>query len=130
MTAGDADPLVDSNTLSVDLDATGSQTIAALRLQSVALTPNGDGVNDELQIEFDLVNLVGAVAVTIDLYDLGGRKRGQVHAGVAASGRSLATWDGRDEAEHLLAPGLYIARLAVDTDRGLAIAERVVSLAY
>lgn len=130
VTAGDADPLVDSNTLSVDLDAIGAQTIGALRLQSVALTPNGDGVNDQLQIEFDLVNLVGAVKVTIDLYDLGGRKRGQVYAGVAASGRSTATWDGRDEAGHLLAPGLYIVRLTVDTDRGLATAERVLRLAY
>jgi hypothetical protein len=130
VTAGDADPLVDSNTLSVELTLIRPQTIHALRLVSSVFTPNGDGTNDELQIEFDLLNLVGAVSVTVDLYDLSGRKLGRVFDGVAASGRFSAAWDGRDGEGHLLAPGLYIIRLAVDTDQGLATAERVVSLAY
>ena len=130
VTAGDADPLVDSNTLNVELAVIGAQTIGAMRLQATALTPNGDGVNDELQIEFDLVNLVGAVSVAIDIYDLGGRKRGQLYAGVAASGRSLATWNGRDGGGRLLAPGFYIARLSVDTDQGPTTAERVIHLVY
>ena len=130
VTAGNADPLVDSNTLSVELAVIRPQTINAMRLQPAAFTPNGDGINDELQIEFDLLNLVGAVSVTVDLYDLSGRKLGRVFDGVAASGRFVAVWDGRDEAGHLLAPGLYIMRLAIDADQGLATAARVVSLAY
>jgi flagellar hook assembly protein FlgD len=114
----------------VELTLIRPQTIHALRLVSSVFTPNGDGTNDELQIEFDLLNLVGAVSVTVDLYDLSGRKLGRVFDGVAASGRFSAAWDGRDGEGHLLAPGLYIIRLAVDTDQGLATAERVVSLAY
>jgi hypothetical protein len=130
VTAGNADPLVDSNTLSVELAVIRPQTINAMRLQPAAFTPNGDGINDELQIEFDLLNLVGAVSVTVDLYDLSGRKLGRVFDGVAASGRVVAVLVGRDGSGQQLAPGLYIMRLAIDADHGLATAARVVSLAY
>ena len=81
------------------------------------ITPNGDGANDVLQIEYDLVNLNGAVPMAIDIYDLAGVKLCSVVQNTAASGRFSATWDGRDDVDELLPPGLYLLRLEVQSDQ-------------
>ena len=129
--AGDADELVDSNTLSVGLADLGQSSIQALQLSSPVATPNGDGVNDAIDISFDLVNLSGAVPVTLSLYDLAGRKVVDLLTEPSTSGRQSATWDGSiDNAGTLAVPGVYIMWLNVDADAGSNTALRVVSLAY
>lgn len=129
--AGDADELVASNTLSVGLADLDQSSIQALQLSSPVATPNGDGVNDEIEITFDLVNLSGAVPVNLSLYDLGGRKVVDVFEGPSTSGRQSATWDGStDGAGTLAVPGVYILRLEVDADERTSTAHGVVSLAY
>ena len=132
VTAGDADGLVDSNTLSVGLADLGQSSIQALQLSSPVATPNGDGINDAIEISFDLVNLSGAVPVTLSLYDLAGRKVVDVFDGPSTSGRQSATWDGRidDGAGTLAVPGVYIMRLEVDADEESTTAFGVVSVAY
>ena len=129
--AGDADELVASNTLSVGLADLAQSSIQTLRLSSPVATPNGDGVNDAVEISFDLVNLSGAVPVTLSLYDLAGRKVADVFDGHSASGRLSATWDGRtDGAGTLAVPGVYLLRLDVGADEGTDTAFGVVSLVY
>ncbi len=128
--AGDADELVDSNTLSVGLADLGQSSIQAFQLSTPVATPNGDRVNDAIEISFDLVNLSGAVPVTLSLYDLAGRKVAVVFDGPSTSGRQSATWDGTDGAGTLAVPGVYILRLDVATDEGTNTALKVVSLAY
>ena len=54
----------------------------------------------------------------------------EVLRGPAQSGRYATTWDGRDPAGALLAPGLYVLRLEVETDGGTRGRERIVSLVY
>jgi len=130
LTPGDADPLFDANVLQVDLQHLGQQTIQAMRLTSRVLTPNGDGINDEIGIEYDLLNLVGSVPVTMEVYDLSGRRMGVVASGIAESGRFAIAWDGRDGGGATMSPGLYILRIVVDADGGVVSSERIVSLAY
>ena len=130
VTPGDADPLVDGNRLSVGLTEVGQKAIHAVRFASSVLTPNGDGVNDGLEVEYDLLNLQGQVPVAIDLFDLSGRQVAQVYRGVAASGRFSAAWDGRDGSGALLPPGLYLLRLEVETDEGTDTRNQIISLAY
>ena len=101
-----------------------------MRFTSSVLTPNGDGVNDGLEIEYDLLNLFGQVPVAIDVYDLSGRLLAKVYRGTAASGRFSARWDGRDGSGELLSPGLYLLRLEVETDEGTDRMDQVISLAY
>jgi hypothetical protein len=129
LTPGDADPLTDSDRLSVDLLQVGQQSIKALRLRSAVFTPNGDGVNDLAEIEYDLLN-VQAVRVMIEVFDLAGRKVGVVAVGERGSGRFNAAWDGRNVEGQLLSPGTYLLRLVVGTDQGEDQAQRVVGLAY
>lgn len=130
ITEGNADDLAASNTLSVGLGTVANPAVQALWLSPPLFTPNGDGVNDVLQIEYDLVNLSGAVPVTIELYDLAGLRRCEVARSTAASGRFSATWEGVDDAGNLLAPGLYLLRLEVDSDKAKDVELAIVRLIY
>ena len=94
------------------------------------LTPNGDGVNDEIAIEYDLLNLAAGVPVRVAVHDLTGRTLERLVDGVASSGRTVASWDGRSGDGSLLGPGVYLLRLEVDADSGLDTSERVISIAY
>ena len=94
-----------------------------------SFTPNGDGVNDQLKMQYELLNL-SAVPVAIDLYDLSGRRISELYRGTATSGRFAVTWDGRDAQANLVPPGLYILRLEVASDEGIKSEEQVVSLVY
>ena len=130
LTPGDANPLIDSNTLSVELAEVGEKAVNALKLSSPVFTPNGDGINDALEIEYELLNLFGAVPVLLDLYDLSGRWIGAVDRGTAASGRVALRWDGRLADGSVAAPGLYLLRLEVESDQRKEARQRVVVLAY
>jgi hypothetical protein len=93
-------------------------------------TPNGDGVNDELQIEYELLNLLGAVPVALDLYDLSGHRLGEVYRGTAQSGRFRVEWGGVLASGERVVPGCYLLRLKVTSDQGVEILQRVIALAY
>ena len=127
---GDADALEDSNRLSVDLAHFGQRTIGSMALSPPVFSPNGDGVNDAVQIDYDLLNLVGAVPLDVEIFDLSGRSLGVVLRDETASGRFSAAWDGRNGGGTLLPPGLYVLRLRVEADRGEDSRQAVVSLVY
>ncbi|MBI2505874.1 MAG: gliding motility-associated C-terminal domain-containing protein [Candidatus Latescibacteria bacterium] len=130
LTPGDADELVEGDALRVDLEELGAQSIQDLRLAPGAFTPNGDGVNDQVRIEYNLLNLAGGVPVSLEVFDLSGRQRAQVFAGPQVSGRSAQWWDGTDGEGRVLEPGLYILRLKVEADKGTSTSQRMVSLVY
>ena len=130
VTPGDADALAEHNSLGVTLKDVERQTIRAVHVSPAVLTPNGDGINDVLEIEYDLVNLEGAVPVALGVYNLAGERVVEVDRSSAASGRFFATWHGKNARGEILPPGFYLLRLEVEadseTDTGLA----VVSLVY
>jgi len=130
VTAGDADAFDDSNTLSVVLARVGSEALSKLNLEPPAFSPNGDGVNDVLRIEAELLNVVGDVPIRVDLFDLGGRRVLRVLDGVAASGLYTRDWNGRDEQGELVPPGIYMVRVELDTDGGIETINRVVAVVY
>ena len=130
LTPGNADDLFDGDALRVDLVGLDSKTIQSMQISSPVLTPNGDGINDAIAIEYDLLNLVGGVPATIEVYGLSGRKLSSVPAASVESGRFTTEWDGRDNTGKVLPPGMYILRLQVEADRATDSVERIVSLAY
>ena len=115
VTVGDADPLFDSSSLSVFATELGVSVVAALRAS--ALTPNSDGANDVLHIEYDLVNLDGDVPLTLSVFTLAGDLVTDIHATAPGSGRFHASWDGVGRGGDLVPPGLYVLRVEVDSDR-------------
>ena len=90
------------------------------------VTPNGDGVNDELALTFDLLKVQAVPEVQV--FDLGGRLvRGL--AGQHGS-RQEVRWDGRDESGAVVAPGLYVCRIRVMTGLGTRTATGIVRVAF
>ena len=128
--AGDADFLVGRNRLSVDLDLGRRQTIQTFALNPPVFSPNGDGVNDQVRLEYNLVNLAGSVPVRGELHDLSGRSLGIIHRAQVQSGRFAFLWEGRDAGGRLVPPGLYILELSVAADQGQVTRQAVMRVVY
>jgi len=78
-------------------------------------TPNGDDINDLTTINYDLTRLIGEARTTVRVYDLSGRLVKEEVQNYK-SGRYSWSWNGTDVSEKLVPPGIYLFRLAVDTD--------------
>ena len=90
-----------------------------LAISPRVFSPNGDGVNDELRLDFTVMMVGASTAVAAEIFDLTGRRvrRLEEQREVSAGDYSIA-WDGRDEADELVPPGLYAVRLKLASDTG------------
>jgi flagellar hook assembly protein FlgD len=80
------------------------------------ITPNGDGINDEVHIVYDVVEIIGVVPVTVEIRDLAGRRVQQLHTGDERIGHYQFEWDGRFEDGRLVPPGIYLFRVTTEID--------------
>jgi hypothetical protein len=130
---GDATPLAASQTVTV-LALEGSEVIGDFRIMQPVVTPNDDGVNDNLRVEFSVARVAGKRAVTLAIFDLGGRSVARVEELREDSrGQYSLLWDGRDTSGNHVAPGIYVARIdvAVDSDRAVNTSvQRAIHVAY
>lgn len=124
---GDVDPRTDGRGLTVRARNLRQRPIQKLAVS--AITPDGDGVNETLEVSYELVNLGGNVPVVLDVLDLTGRQVANLETAAWGSGRFSASWDGRTGGE-LLPPGLYLLRLAVAADSGTDTALALFPLIY
>ena len=93
-------------------------------------TPNGDGVNDQATISYDLLHLIEDVPVSLKVYDLGGNEVRELLANSKQSGRYLVNWNGRNAQGAQLPPGLYILQVEVETDSGTQSRSSTVAIIY
>ena len=99
-------------------------------------TPNGDGFNDTMALRFDVLTVVGAAEINVDVFDLGGRQHTRLLAHDGANGTYDATrfpglaWDGRNQHGQLLPPGVYIIRVEVNGDARSSALMRPVGIVY
>ncbi len=125
---GDATDLVESSTNIVSLPIS-RELLANMSFSSKAITPNGDGVNDELTLEIALVNVLAPRPLRLRLYDLAGHPvydRGED----SLAGHRKLIWDGRDSHGDRVAPGLYVLEILVEGDAGDEKAQVLISVAY
>ena len=77
-----------------------------------------------------LLRLTSAVPVSLEIYDLSGRRVRRVYEGEDPAGEYSHAWDGRDDSDELVPPGLYLYRLVVDVQSGKETNSGVVAVAY
>ena len=94
------------------------------------LTPNGDGINDAIDLEYTLFQLPEAVPVFIEVYSLDGRLLLRREMGRQHFGPQQLRWDGRDEMGALLPPGLYLLAVALEAGTATDRILRPVGIAY
>jgi hypothetical protein len=93
-------------------------------------TPQGDGINDEVAITYTLFSVLDAVEVDVELLTLAGQRVRRLSGGVQGAGRHALRWDGRDDGGQMVAPGVYLARIGANIDRGKVVRFGSVAVAY
>ena len=129
--SGDASELLSTNSLRV-LSVADQQPalLQNLRFSTPVLTPNGDGVQDELRVGYALYGLPEQVPVELVIYTLDGRHVATVSQGLQTAGPQTARWDGRDAQGTVLPPGVYLISVALQSERRAAAVLRPVGIAY
>jgi len=126
---GDASPASDSDRLSVHGELR-RELVLDLRATPPVFTPNGDGVNDLGTITYILLRALSAVPLELTVFDLAGRPVRHLQQATSLNGPQQASWDGLDDQQQQVAPGLYLVRLSVGTDTGSEAHTQLVGVAY
>ena len=126
---GDATPAAQTNRLSIQ-GALRQELVLELQANPPVFSPNGDGVNDELQVSYVLLRALSQVPIDVTLYDLSGRTIRHLHNNGALNGPQKVSWNGRNEEGAMAPPGLYLLRLSIETDTGSENRTLLVGLAY
>ena len=107
--------------------------LSALEIGPNPFTPNGDGINDRVRLLLSVSNVDAPRRIEARFFTLAGVEVAVVSS-MAAGGERVLEWhgrSGRDNAGELVAPGLYLCRVHVDSDAGSGnTLVRLVSLAF
>lgn len=93
------------------------------------MTPNGDGISDELSVSF-LVVKTTVPTVRVRVLDLAGRAIADLTSTGAASHRMQFAWDGSNTSGQRVPPGIYLIRIQVHADARQETATRLVHVVY
>ena len=113
---GDATPDIDTDDLLVKWDLDRS-LLASVEISHRHLTPNGDGVNDAVEISYRLLQVIQSIQVSVEIFDLSGQRIWHRSA-EQANGQYTISWQGFDDAGQVVPPGLYVYQLVADADQG------------
>ena len=128
--AGDATEALDSNGFLVQSVSPGKNILGQLLLDPPVFTPNGDDINDQVAITYDLFKVTSSVPVRVEIWDLNGRLVREIYAGQDQAGRYPRLWDGRTPSGALVPPGLYICQIVAEAEEGEDRRMGVISVAY
>ena len=92
----------------------GGRLLVDIAVTSNPLTPNGDGVNETVEIAYKLREVTANRPVQLAIYNLAGQLVVELPPITARSGEFAHRWDGRDAAQQLVPPGTYIWRLQLE----------------
>jgi len=127
--AGDASQDEEANTLVVSSQIK-DRLFTDVRFSSPVITPNGDGHNDDLKLDYILLKATSPVKIEVVIHSLVGDIVRRLYDDRDLSGPKEVIWDGRDDNGNTVPPGLYLIRLSADTDAGKTTQIRSVGVAY
>ena len=123
---GTADPRV----LSVDVPLAGGHVLINTRAVPRPLSPNGDRINDQTRISYDLSRVIGPVPVEVRVLDLAGHLVRRLFSGEQGGGHWSIPWDGTNGSGELVPPGIYLAHVEVHSAASAETAATVVEVIY
>ena len=126
---GDAVSELLGDALNVRTPLKGS-LLTAVQVVPNPFSPNGDGVNDQVQFSYTLLRLTDVVPLETEIYTLAGNRVRTLGAGEGGSALYQTTWDGRDDQGELVGPGLYIYRVVVEAGSGREERLGAIALVY
>ena len=134
--AGDALPTLSSNTLSIGVPL-DTKVIDQFAISPNPFTPNGDGINDVVQISFTVFRITSERDARVRIYTLDGTRVWENDGGApddqkVASGQAVIGWDGTDDQGRKVPPGIYICQVELDIDSNADSATRshLIAVAY
>ncbi len=115
--AGDAVGELLSDALNVRTPLKG-RLLSAVQVAPNPFSPNGDGVNDQVQLFYTLLRLTDVVPLETEIYTLAGNRVRTLGTREGGSALYQTAWDGRDDQGELVDPGLYVYRVVVAAGSG------------
>ena len=126
---GDASPELSTDAFTVVAESLGGLINRPLVAPN-PFTPNGDGINDEALITVELFLVSEPIDLTVDLYDLSGRRVRNLGRGRHGAGVVELRWDGRDDRGWMLPPGIYLYHITADADDKLKRQTGILAMLY
>lgn len=129
--AGDASAELGTDDLRVlAFESSLGAILGEVSVEPALLTPQGDGVNDEVEIGYALFQVLEQAEVAVDIFKLSGERVRRLSPQTQGAGRNSVRWDGRDDTGRVVAPGIYLARVEVNADTGTHTRTLSVAVAY
>ncbi len=128
---GDANFEVSTNSLRVALtkDSVG-EVVRGVELIPPVFTPNGDGVNDDMDIKYTVIQISEPRPIRVVIYDLAGSVVRVLADREQVGGIYTEVWDGKNDAGEMVPPGNYIVLLEVKTGIGNFERAGAIAVAY
>lgn len=126
--SGDASSAIDTDDLSVSWSLEGV-LISNVVVAPDRVTPNGDGVNDEVILSFGVLQLLEAASVSVEIFDLRGQLVWEFRER-RSSGLGSIAWSGVDLNGERVVPGVYVYRIGVDAASGKDIRMGSIAVVY
>ncbi len=127
---GDATGEYEGNTVAVTTAQADEGELLRLRLLPKVLTPNGDGINEVVEVAYEVFEITGSARVRVEIWDLSGRRMRLIHEGEDGIGTYSRLWDGRDQTGHLSPPGVYLVTVSLDADADHFVRSRILHVVY
>ena len=117
--AGDASDEIGTNRLQVvAIPSSLTEDLGAVEIEPPVFTPQGDGINERVRIGYSILRIQAGTRVEIGIFALSGERVWSTRSDTQGAGSHVLWWDGRDDRDGLVPPGLYLARVKVTTGEG------------
>ena len=128
---GDANFNVNTNSLRVALSQKSvGEIVRAVEFNPPVFTPNGDGINDGIDIKYTVIQISEPKPIKVAVYDLGGNLVRVLADREQTGGIYTEVWDGKNDGGAAVPPGTYMVLLEVESGIGKFKRVGVIGVAY